>query len=332
MSVKLKDIAEYLNISVSTVSRVANGLDRVSDETRRKVEAAIKKFNYHPNEIARSLKYKGGRAIGMIVPDISNEFFTQVIMGAESAAYKNGYFLILSSSGGEANREADCVRLFRQNQIAGLILATVSDREDYFKEISSLKIPVVFIDNLPGQNKSFNSVTINNIGAAYQITKHIIDKGYKKIAFISGSRSETSASQRLEGWRKAMEENGIPINGDWVKEGDFKSGSGYSTMKRILEGTERPQAVVAANNLMAYGAVRAIREMRLDIPGDIAVACFDAYDPTGLVQPRITTMIQPADSIGSKAAELIIHSSEDESIEYYNNIVLTAKLVEGDSC
>lgn len=306
MTVRLVDIAKHLNISVSTVSRVVNGKDRVSDETRKKVLKAIKEFNYSPNEIARSLRNRSSRTIGLIVPDISNEFFALLSKGAETVAKNNGYLIILCNSDYDEDMEKEYLEMLKKKQVEGIILATVCKDEEYFERILDSSIPAVFVDNLPQIKRNFNFVTIDNEKAAYDLTKYLIDSGYKEISIITGKLQETSALERLDGWKRAMKENGLKINNDFVGIGDFKFDSGYKIMKKMLEKSKRPQALLAANNNIAYGAIKAIREKGLDIPEDIYVVCFDATDNTGLMSIQIPSMVQPAEKIGEIALDIII--------------------------
>ncbi|NMB96079.1 MAG: LacI family transcriptional regulator, partial [Clostridiaceae bacterium] len=321
MSAKLVDIAKHLNISVSTVSRVINGKDRVSDETREKVLKAIKEFNYSPNEIARSLRNRSSMTIGIIVPDISNEFFALLSKGAEAVAKNNGYLLILCNSDYEENMEKEYLNMLNQKQVDGIIIATVCKDEEYFDRILNSSIPAVFVDNLPQIKRNFNFVTIDNEKAAYDLTRHLIDSGYKDISIITGKLQETSAFERLDGWKRAMNENGLKINNDFVGIGDFKIDSGYKIMKKMLEQNKKPQALLAANNNMAYGAVKAIREKGLSVPEDIYVVCFDATDNTGLMSIQLPSMVQPAEKIGEIALDIIIKRLNNKEFKIFDRVL-----------
>jgi len=327
MSAKLVDIAKHLNISVSTVSRVINGKDRVSDETREKVLKAIKEFNYSPNEIARSLRNRSSMTIGIIVPDISNEFFALLSKGAEAVAKNNGYLLILCNSDYEENMEKEYLNMLNQKQVDGIIIATVCKDEEYFDRILNSSIPAVFVDNLPQIKRNFNFVTIDNEKAAYDLTRHLIDSGYKDISIITGKLQETSAFERLDGWKRAMNENGLKINNDFVGIGDFKIDSGYKIMKKMLEQNKKPQALLAANNNMAYGAVKAIREKGLSVPEDIYVVCFDATDNTGLMSIQLPSMVQPAEKIGEIALDIIIKRLNNKKFKIFDRVILEPTFV-----
>lgn len=327
MRVKLADIAKHLNISVSTVSRVLNGKDRVSDETRKKVLNAIKEFNYQPNEIARSLRNRSSMTIGVIVPDISNEFFALLIKGAEAVAKNNGYLVILCNSDYDEVMEKEYLNMLAQKQVDGIIVATVCKDGKYFERILDSGIPAVFVDNLPQVKRNYNFVTIDNEKASYDLTKHLIGLGYKDIAIITGKLQETSAIERLNGWKKAMNDNGLKVNNDFIGIGDFKIESGYRIMKKMLELNKKPQALLAANNNIAYGAIRAIREKGLRVPEDLYVVCFDATDNTGLMSIKLPSMIQPAEKIGEIALEIIMKRIDNKELVIYDHVILEPQFI-----
>ena len=327
MTAKLVDIAKHLNISVSTVSRVLNGRDRVSDETREKVLNAINEFNYKPNEIARSLRNRSSMTIGIIVPDISNEFFALLSKGAEAVAKNNGYLVILCNSDYDEAMEKEYLNMLTQKQVDGIIVATVCKDDEYFEKILNSGIPVVFVDNLPQIKRNYNFVTIDNEKAGYDLTKHLINSGYKDIAIITGKIQETSAIERLDGWKRALNEMGLKVNNDLIGIGDFKIQSGYKIMRKMLEQNKRPQALLAANNNIAYGAVKAIREKGLRVPNDLYVVCFDATDNTGLMSIKLPSMIQPAEKIGEIALEIIIKRLDNKEFKIFDKVILEPSFV-----
>ena len=193
MTVKLVDIAKHVGLSVSTVSRVVNGKDRVSAKTRQRVLDAIKELNYQPNAIARSLRSRSSMTIGIVVPDLSNNFFTLLTKGAGMIAKQDDYLVMLCNSEYDEQMEQEFVRLLMQKQVDGMILATVCKDPDYFRELINMDIPVVFVDNLPKVDANYDFVTIDNSKSSYVLTKHLLDLGYKDVAILTGSLHETSA-------------------------------------------------------------------------------------------------------------------------------------------
>lgn len=320
-----------MNISVSTVSRVVNNRDRVDPETREKILRALKEFNYQPDEIARSLRGNAVNVIGVIVPDIANTFFSMVIKGIESAARQNRYSVILCNSDADREREEECLQMLLQRKIAALIIASINGSSELMKQYFQLKIPVVFIDNIPKSEENYNSVTIDNFKAGYSLAKHLIELGHARIYTITGPLKETSAAERFNGWKKALAEAKINPGKGWMVEGDFKEDSGYRLMKEILKQRELPTAVFAANNFMAYGVVKAVCELGLRIPEDISVVTFDAVDITGLMKFQITSVIQPAGGIGKLAAEICIQEARNPDVRAYRKVVLEHELILGNS-
>jgi len=332
MTVRLKDIASYLNISVSTVSRVINNRDRVDEDTRRRVLEALDKFQFRPNEVARSLKSKSTKAIGLIVPGISNYFFSMVIKGVEAVARQQGYCLMLCNSDEDKEREGDYTDFLLQRQISGLVIGIVGREAGFLERYKHAGIPVVFIDNLPDVEDNVDYVVIDNVKASRELTNHLIRVGHNKLGIITGPLDESVSDERLKGWQKALAENNIPVNKRWIGTGEFKQESGYRIMQGMLKQEELPTAILAANNLLAYGAMHAIMEAGLKIPEDIAVVCFDAIDFIGLIKPQITSVIQPAEQIGTIAGEIIMRKIQNTKTKVVEKITLEPVLEIKESC
>lgn len=328
---KLKDIADHLNISVSTVSRVVNNKDRVDPKTREKILTALKEFNYYPNEFARSLKKNSSNVIGIIVPDITNIFFSTIIKAIDLYTRQKNYSIIFCNSDGDTAREKECLEILLHRKIAALIIATVNGYSINIQQYFKLKIPVVFIDNIPNINENFNSVTIDNYNASITIVKYLLENGHRRIYTLTGPLNETTAAERLEGWKAALAQAGVLYDEDWISVCNFKEESGYKATKAILSKSVIPTAIFAANNFMAYGAIKAILENGLRVPEDISVATFDAIDNTGLMQFKLTSIIQPANEIGKLAAEICIQNYQENEIRAFNKIILENELIIGNT-
>lgn len=320
--VKLKDIAEYLNVSVSTVSRVVNNKDRVDPEMRAKILEALKKFDYQPNENARRLKTNTSNVLGVIVPDISNPFYSSVIKGIEKVAAKNGYSVILCNTDEIKERESKAIQLLLRQKVAGYIVATTFCQKDAKKYYSKIESPVVFIDNVPSIDEPINCVTINNVRAAEELVEYMISCGHRRIFMITGPAGESSADERLIGWRTALQRAGINPEDDWFAYGDFKKESGKQIMDEFLRRADHPTAVCVANNFMAYGAVEAIYEAGLLIPENISLGAFDIVDTTGLMKLRITTIVEPAEDIGVISAEICLQACAQKEIKMSRKMIL----------
>lgn len=320
--IKLKDIAEHLNVSVSTVSRVVNNQDRVDPKTRKRVLNALREFNYQPDENARRLKTNTSNVLGVVVPDISNPFYASVIKGIEGVAAKSGFSVIVCNTDESREREKGAIRLLLRQKVAGFVVATIFDGEDAAKQYSAVECPVVFFDNVPAEGLQLNSVTIDNVRAAREMVAYMAARGHRRIYMITGPEGESSADGRLRGWREALADAGIAPGEGWYAQGDFREESGRRIMEGFLKAGPRPTAVCVANNFMAYGAVKAIFDAGLNIPGDISIGAFDVVDDTGLMKLEITTVLQPAGDIGAIAADMCLKSHGLESIKLSRRMVL----------
>lgn len=332
MATKLKDIAEKLNISVSTVSRVLNNRDRVDVKTQQRVKAMIKQLNYYPNGVARSLKSGNSEIFGIVVPDISNQFYASVIKGLGKKAQQSKYSVFVCNSNGEIDMEEKLIQFLLQKQVSGLAVATVGGKANYFKQCIENKIPIIFFDNYPIMCKNCDYITIDNEKIAEQLTNHLLALKHEKIAIITGSQNETSNVERLHGWKTAMALSGRKIDENDIYIGKFSLESGYEQMTAVLKSNEKYTAVLATDNYLAYGAIRAIQESGLKIPEDIAIVCFDAKDETELIRPQITSFIQPAEEIGSIAAELLIRRINNSKSWVFHKVILEPEFIIKQSC
>ena len=329
-TVKLEDIARELNLSVSTVSRAISGKGRVGDRTRARVQAAVRESGYRINDVARSLRMKEAQNMGIIVPDISNAFFASVIKGAQHRCQESGYTLFVCNSDENPDIETETLDMLLSKQVSGLVLASVREREAIIGQYGSLGIPIVYIDNIPQGADLCDCVSIDNYAASRQLTLAMIDRGYRELGMITGPQSQSSGYLRRKGFEAALAERGIEARPEWLRVGTFTMDSGYRLMQQLLLSEHRPRAMLFANNAIAYGAMRALREAGLSVPGEMALAAFDAKDETGLIQPLITSLNQPAQQIGARAIETVIRRlKRDETI--VSPQLLEPAFIEGDS-
>ena len=329
-TVRLEDIARELNLSVSTVSRAINGKGRVGEKTRERVLDTVRRSDYRVNDVARSLRMKEARSIGVIVPDISNAFFAAVIKGAQQRCRQSDYILIVCNSDEDAAVEAEMLQTLLGKRVSGLVLASVDESRMIRRGKGAADVPTVYIDNIPQQAEGCDSVSIDNYTAARRLTLAMIDRGYREIGMITGPAAQSTGCLRRKGFEAALMERGLEKHNEWIREGPFTMDSGYAQMKRILSAERVPRAMLLANNHIAYGALRAIREAGLAVPSDIAVAAFDAEDSTGLITPRITSMNQPAQQIGECAVDMLLERM-GEGRDAGRRLLLEPGFVEGDS-
>lgn len=303
----LREIADRAGVSVGTVSNVINGTAPVSAERRERVLAAIRELDYQPNHIARSLKLKKTRMLGMVISDITNPFFPQLVRGAEDAALKNNYLLITFNTDDNVEREKRVLSVLRQRRVDGVLLVVAPNAGDdgHIRGILDSGIPIVCLDRLPA-GIEVDSVSVDNVAGARDCVRHLISMGHRRIAILTGPKAVQTAAERLQGYQEALVQAGIPVDPGLVLEGDFRSESGYRLGRALLAGSDRPTAVFVCNNMMALGLLRALAELGLHCPRDVAVASFDDFPLAEAFQPRMTAVAQPAYSIGYRGAELLI--------------------------
>ncbi len=309
----LKYIAQKLNLSVSTVSRAVNNKSIVNEKTREKVLEALKEYNYVPNEVARSLQAKATKTIGVIIPDLSEVFFGQIIKGIDDVVSHMGYSIIVADSGENREKEEKYLDMLFQKRVDALVLATVMLKNKKVKRYLAHDIPVVFIDNLPEIDQSIDAVMIDNVKASKIAVNHLLSLGHKDIAVIIGSIEETTGYDRLYGYKSALREAGIRINENLIEYGNYKEDKGFECMERLIKKrTKNPfTAVYVTSEMMTFGATKALKNNGLDIPGDISLIGFDVHDKTGLVSPEISTIRQPETMIGRQAGELLLKRLKD---------------------
>ncbi|MBD3617350.1 MAG: LacI family DNA-binding transcriptional regulator [Gracilimonas sp.] len=333
-NVTLKQIAEALGVSAMTVSRVINNKANVDEKTRKRVLEKAKSMGYTPNHVAKSLVSKKTHTIGVVIPEIHHVFFSEVVSGIEAVVYENDYQLFLTNSAENAEREKNVIEALRSKRVDGILISCAENSEDlgYYKRLIKSGLNLVFFDRCV-ENIGASCVSVNDETSSYQITEHLINHGYTSIAHLSGPKNLSVGRERLRGYKRALEENHLPVKDEWIVESGFREEGGYKAMNSIfaLPKSEWPRAVVALNDPAAFGAMKAIEEQGLSIPDDIAIVGFSDDVRAELMSCPLTTVQQPAFMLGKKAAEKLIKSieSDDEPIE---NIELHTNLKIRSSC
>ena len=308
----LKEIALELNTSVSTVSRVVNNKDNVNEGTRARILKALKSLDYKPNQIARSLKNNSTSVIGIIIPDIRERFFCEIIRGVDTIVSEHGYSILLVDSNENAKKEEQYLDLLFQQRVDALIIATVTSGRKVLPYLEH-HIPVVFIDNLPKIDAPYDAILLDNVQASKMAMSLLIGKGHKRIGIIAGTQSETTGFDRLLGYRLALSEANIEIDEQLITYGNNKEETGYQCMEKlILQSQNVPvEAVFSTAEGMTYGAIKAMRDHHVRFPDDIAIMGFDVHDKSGLITPGITTVRQPEHLNGKLTAELLLRRLEN---------------------
>lgn len=322
----IKDVAKRANVSIATVSRVINGLGGVRPQTEKRILNAIEELNYSPNNLARSMVRRRTQTIGVIVPDIANPFFPEVIKGIEMRAREHGFTTILSNTNESVEEEFRILNALRERRVDGLIVTTANEHTSPLLEMSSEEIPVVLLDRYM-EGCSYDGVLIDNVTGSYSAVRHLIDEGHHRIGLIAGPSDVTPGRERTKGYEKALRDYGIQIEKDYMMEGDFREESGYRCGARLLSMNQPPTAIFSSNNLMTLGLMKCIRDKGIKLGKEITVVGFDDLDIASFIEPPLTVVSRPMRKMGEIAAELLIERIEGIEIEQPRKIVLVPQLL-----
>jgi LacI family transcriptional regulator len=303
----IKEIAKLAGVSIGTVSNVLNGLPTVREPVRDRVREAIRVLEYQPSLLGRALRKDKTNMIVMIVPDITNPFFPSAVRGAEDVAFKNGFRLVLCNSDNDFEKEATYIHEMRTYRPAGLIIvpADLSRGTEEAREYLKAGCGVVYMDRIPPKWRG-DAVTSAHEQGAYAATRHLIDLGHRRIATITGPLTGPSAQARLQGYERAMKEEDLPIYSDYIQQAEFNKTAGHEKAAVLLKLARRPTAIFAANDLIAFGALAAVREAALSCPRDISLVGYDNLDDSDATVPALTTVDQFAYRLGTSGAQIVI--------------------------
>ncbi|QJR82291.1 LacI family transcriptional regulator [Alteromonas pelagimontana] len=298
----IKDVAREAGLSTGTISKALHDPQKVSRKNQVKIEAAIKKLNYKPNMLAQKFRASTSKTLVVMVPDIANLFFAKVISGIEAVAQAAGFSVLLGDTKDSLEREREFIRMVETRLADGLI-----NLRPYYKDEALL--PIKGVPSVTASSSSGTpsySVRIDNVAASEKIVKHLIGLGHKRIGVISGLHHNPHTIDRLEGYKKALSQAGIDYDEDLVVEGDFNYWSGLSAAEQFCQMPNMPTAFFCMNDEMAIAAMKGFIDKGFCIPQDLSVAGFDDMDVSRYVVPTLTTVAQPAEKIGEKAAEMLI--------------------------
>lgn len=304
------EVAERAKVSIATVSNVIRGTRRVSPKLEERVRAAIRELDYYPNEIARSLKVKQTRMLGMIIPDITNPFFPEIIRGAEDTAFERGYFLVTANTDEQIGRERRIIGALRSYRVDGILLASAPGKDaSHIQSTMDAGISIVCLDRSVSGVKT-DAVLLDNVRGGREGVRHLIQAGHSKIAIITGDLTLQTGRERLRGYEAALAEADIAIDRKLILEGDFRDESGYRLAKELLRRRVRPTAIFVCNGVMTLGVLKAFEEMNVRCPEDIALATFDDLAVDQSFHPHLTAVVQPSYDIGSRAATILMDRIE----------------------
>ena len=322
----IRDVAALAQVAPITVSRVLNNPDAVSPDTRARVEAAIAELEYIPNQIARSLRSNRTNTLALVLTDITNPFWTTVARSVEDAASAGGFNVILCNTDENETKQNEYLSVLLRKRVDGFLFVPARSEPDAVQSILRQKVPVVVLDRrVPGAE--VDVVRSDSESGAYALTRHLIVLGHRHIAMLSGPLVVSSAQERLDGYKRALVEAGLPVDERWIREGEFTVDSGYALASQLLAESELPTALLGANNFIALGAVRAIREAGLRIPEDISVTCLDDIPDWLVGEPFLTVAAQSPYDLGRKATELLLRQIREPGVHPVEEILLSAELI-----
>jgi LacI family transcriptional regulator/LacI family repressor for deo operon, udp, cdd, tsx, nupC, and nupG len=327
----MNEVAKRAGVSIATVSRVLNNSDSVNEATRLKILKAIKELKYQPSRVAKRLRSKSvsSNLLGVLIPDIQNPFYVDVLRGIEDVAYRNNYAIIMCNYGQDEKKEILYLDILQSEAIDGLIAAPVNENDQRLKNIIKGGLPVVCVDRgLAGIDVDI--VWVNNEEGAYSAVNHLVKSGYKRIAYISGLPSIPSSRMRENGYRRALENAGLMDSG-LIKYGNSSYASGVELCAELLDMPNPPDAIFTGNNLITLGALETIHKRKKQIPNDVAIVGFDDMFWASSLNPPLTAVRQPAYEIGKRAGELLIQRITDPQRPCIQ-MTLNAELMIRSSC
>lgn len=327
----IKDVAQLANVSPTTVSYVLNGTRYVSPATEARIRAAIEELDFRPDSIARSLRAKRTMTVGMIVSDITNPFYADIVRGAQDVLADRHYTLILSNTDEAPARELESLHTLRQKKVDGLIAVSTGANSEAFHKASESHFPIVLVDRQLPEDRLCTIVVDDELGA-YQATQHLIGLGHRRIGIIMGKVGISTTDHRRAGYEKALREAGIPIDPVLMVHGHSTLEGGAAASSVLLRLSPPPTAIFATNNLMTVGLFLAIKEHKLRCPEEIAVVGFDDIIWLSAFRPTLTTVAQPSYELGKQAAELLWDMMEAKKPHDPCVIVLPPTLVIRESC
>jgi DNA-binding LacI/PurR family transcriptional regulator len=330
--VTIREIAKALGVSLSTVSAVVNKRRYVSAAMRARVEKALQDANYQPNQLARGLRLRKSRTIGLIVPDLANPFYSHLVRGAEDYLTRFGYRLIVADSREDWKREQDYLVSFAGRITDGIILATCATTDQHVAMIPGIlrEVPLVFVDRCPLRTKGI-CLSVDNVRAAYDATQHLIDLGHRRIAIVTGPLNLLNAAERFKGYKRALRAHGIPMDHRLVRAGNNTEDSGYRRGMELLHKPDRPTAILVCNNLMTMGVVAAIQKLGLACPRDVSLVGFDDFNWCSLLTPPLTMVRQPESELGTAAAKAVLDRLHAPSHGLFDKVMLATQLIVRES-
>lgn len=330
-NVTIRDVAAQAGVSRATVSRVLNNNPAVDTVLRERVVEAVRALGYQPNRAARRLRAQISNVIGLIISDIQNPYFISVIKGVEDVAYAHQMSVILCNSDEDPAKEQMYLRVMAAEHVAGLVIVPSQIKEaQSLDRLRQMGIPVTLLDRFT-PDVEVDAVKVDNERGAYDAVRHLTGLGYRRIAIITGVLSLTTGRERYTGYQMALAAAGLPREPSLVKEGDFKTESGYRLTRELWASGRPPDALFVSNNLMTLGALRALRELAVRVPQQLALVGFDDMPWSGDLYSPLTSVSQPTYELGAEAVNLLLRRLADPASPF-RTVMLQPRLIVRESC
>jgi len=325
----IQDVAKRAGVAAITVSRVINNSGYASEETRTRVEAAIKELGYVPNTLARGLRLKRTNTLALVMTDITNPFFTLIARGVEDTASAAGFTVIFCNTDESEAEEEKYTQILAQKQVDGVLLVPACSNPKSVHFLQTNNIPVVLLDrSVPGVHSDL--VRCDSQGGAYQLIKYLIALGHNQITIITGPQSVSTSEDRVIGYQQALSEAGLSAR-EHIYYGSFTQASGYELTLQALGSSHRPTALFGGNNFIAIGIMKALKDTGVNVPEDMTIVGFDDLPTALVVDPFLTVVAQPAYEMGQKATELLLARLAGNTSQEYQEIILPTKIIERQS-
>ena len=328
MRVTLEDIARMANVSKATVSRVLNQSEKgVGEETRQRVQRIIDEMEYRPNLLARGVSVTRTRTLGVIVPNVTNPFFSALVQCVEQCARRRKYTALICTSAESAELEEDCISILITKQVDGVLLVSVMpDQTQLHFRFQKYGIPCVVIDRKMPQMEHSGGVYVDNEYAFFTAAEYLIQNRHRRIAFLSGPLAVSTSKERIEGYRYALSAHGIPIDPHLILVGLHTIAFGYDAVTALHRQGIRFSAILASSDVIAIGAMQALKKLRIRIPEDVEIVGFDNIAFAELMDPPLTTMEQPVEELASRAVEMLLRLIDGLPLQE-PNVRLEARLI-----
>ncbi|MVZ66560.1 substrate-binding domain-containing protein [Sphingobacterium sp. DK4209] len=327
----IKNIAEMLGISVSTVSRALRDAHDINPETKEKVLKLAKELNFKPNKNAAALASGSTKNIGVLIPFITNYYFGTVISGIQEEAYRLGYNIILFVTNDEVDREKQLIDNLDTASLDGLLISLSSNSTDitHFENLIQAGLPLVFFDRVPNEINA-SKVMQSDYEGAFLATSHLIKKGYKRIAHLAGPESLKFTQERLRGYLNALKQAQLPVQKEYIIHSGFSTQHGFADTQQLIALHDRPDAIFAANDRKAIGAIQALKSANINVGVDFGVIGFTNDPICTVIEPNLTTVEEPAFEIGLQSCQLLIKHIKNKEFEP-RSVVIPCRLINRDS-